>query len=103
MFPGISKKMGVFKALSKKLVQSAVRRGHRQAQQQLLSLSNRQLNDLGVSRLKLLEGVSAWPWMTESKQDMGLEMPMAGLSLAPVVTTVVQTTIEVAQEQRQVA
>lgn len=95
--------MGFLKSFGRKFVQSADRHGRRQAQRQLLSMSDNQLNDFGISRLKLLEGVSAWPWAVEAEDGKSSEIKVADLESAPVLINVVEEQIDVQQDQRQVA
>ena len=92
--------MGILKAISERFIEASMRRGRRQARQQLLHMSNRQLHDFGISRLKLLEGISAWPWSSEPEDCNTSD---AGLKPAPVVTNIGMEVSDVAHEQRQVA
>ena len=95
--------MGVFKAISEKLVLAAELSGQKQAQRQLLRMSAVQLDDIGISRTRLLEGLSAWPWAVESSDSNNSEMAEVGLKPAPAITSVVDSTSDIAQEQRHVA
>lgn len=58
--------MSVFTSLKNSFLFTMELRGRRVAQQELLKLSDRQLEDFGISRYLLTEGVSAWPWKAES-------------------------------------
>ena len=95
--------MAFFKAISEKFVRAAELSGQKQAQRQLLRMSAVQLDDIGISRTRLLGGISAWPWTIESSAINNGEMAEAGLKPAPAVTTVVANTSDDEQEQRHVA
>jgi len=59
--------------------------------QQLLGLSDRQLEDYGFSRELLMEGASAWPWRMDSVADavsVGANLKSEGLTTAPEVVQV---------------
>ena len=76
--------MSFLNAISDKFLASAERRGRRMARTQLLNMSDRQLNDFGVSRHLLMEGISAWPWRDASTADLAGE----GLARIPAITNV---------------
>ena len=95
--------MSFFKAISEKFVRAAELSGQKQAQRQLLRMSAVQLDDIGISRTKLLDGVSGWPWTIESSDSSIEEMSTVGLKPAPVVTTIIDNTADVEQEQRHIA
>ena len=54
--------MSIFNTISTKFLASTERRGRRMARQELMRMSDRQLEDFGMSRHLLMEGISAWPW-----------------------------------------
>lgn len=59
--------------------------------QQLLGMSDRQLQDFGFSRAMLIEGVSAWPWRIDAVADAvsaGTDLKKEGLVAAPVVSQI---------------
>ena len=58
--------MDIFASIKNSFFFSMERRGRRVAQQELMKLSDRQLEDFGISRYLLIEGISAWPWKTEN-------------------------------------
>ena len=69
--------MGIFKSIGKKLTHGMELSARRQVRQQLLHMSDRQLTDAGFSRVKLLEGVSAWPWAVESENDTAAKVEVS--------------------------
>ena len=95
--------MGVLKAISERFVRAAQLSGQRQAQRQLLRMSAVQLDDIGISRAKLLDGLSAWPWTAESGDSNNCKTAAVGFKPAPAVTKVTDNISDVAQEQRRVA
>ena len=56
--------------------------GRRKARQHLLTLSDQQLEDADLSRERLLQGLSAWPWQKLPADTMEAEtwvqVPSAG-------------------------
>ncbi len=43
---------------------------------QLMSLSDRQLDDVGISRALLQQGVATWPWREDKSQDLSSQPKM---------------------------
>ena len=76
--------MSIFSMISGRFLAAAERRGQRMARQQLLNMSNRQLEDFGISRLALMEGISAWPW----KEVPTGELAGEGLARIPAIIDV---------------
>ena len=86
--------MSILNVISGKFLASAERRGRRMACGQLLNMSDRQLEDFGVSRHLLMEGISAWPW----REALAGELAGEGLARIPVISNVrkdVQSTKEI--------
>ena len=81
--------MSFLNAISNKFSASAERRGRRMARTELLNMSDRQLNDFGVSRHLLIEGISAWPWREASAEELTGE----GLASIPAITNVRKSVI----------
>ena len=54
-----------FKNVIKKINEAFLLSGYGRAAQQLLMLSDRQLDDLGISRALLQRGASGYPWRIE--------------------------------------
>ena len=59
----------MFTSIKNSFFFSMERRGRRVAQLELMKLSDRQLEDFGISRYLLIEGISAWPWKAESDAE----------------------------------
>jgi len=73
-------------------VNAAVHNGKSRLRNQLLSMSDRQLEDYGFSKTLLAEGVSAWPWRVDSVADAvaaGASLRAQGINDSPAVTQVV--------------
>ena len=71
--------MSIFNNFKNAIVKASVHNGKVRARQELLRMSNRQLEDFGFSKTLLLDGVKAWPWRTDA--DYGDEM-QAGFAAA---------------------
>ena len=76
--------MSIFSIISGKFLTAIERRSQRIARRELLNMSDRQLEDFGISRHSLMEGVSAWPW----KEALNQELAGRGLARIPAITTV---------------
>ena len=76
--------MSIFSIIGDKLLTAIERRSHRIARRELLSMSDRQLEDFGISRHVLMEGVFAWP----SKEVPSQELAEGGLARIPAITSV---------------
>ena len=76
--------MSIISVISGKFLAAAERRGRRMARQQLLRMSDRQLEDFGISRYSLMEGISAWPWQEVPTGELAGE----GLVRVPAITNV---------------
>ena len=91
MTTGKYKMSNVFSKLKNVLVKVAIANSQARLRQQLLSMSNRQLEDYGFSRQLLLEGDSAWPWRTDVVADAvaaGTSLKAEGVIVAPEVVQV---------------
>ncbi len=73
--------MSIFNTIKEKFLRSAEMSGRIRARRELLNMSDRQLADFGFSKAQLLEGVSAWPWRTDTTTEV-----TAPLSFAKVGT-----------------
>lgn len=58
--------MGIFTRFRKSFFQAAERAGKARAHQQLLRMSDWQLEEYGFSKALLLDGVKSWPWRTST-------------------------------------
>ena len=58
--------MSVLGKLKNAVAAASVHNGKVRARQELLKMSDRQLEDFGFSRELLLDGVAAWPWREDS-------------------------------------
>jgi len=80
-----------FRSVKEVFVEAAMYSSQSKVRQQLLTMSDRQLEDYGFSKQLLLEGTSAWPWRLDSVADaVSTGNPQEGTSLksAPKVTQV---------------
>jgi len=64
--------MTIFTSLKENFINAMQRRGQRAAHQELMKMTDRQLDDFGISRYLLIEGISAWPWKQDSEADVAL-------------------------------
>jgi len=64
--------MTIFTSFKKNFINAMERRGQRAAHQELMKMTDRQLDDFGISRYLLIEGISAWPWKPEGEADVAL-------------------------------
>lgn len=81
----------IFNNIKEVLVNVATHNTKSRLRQQLLGMSDRQLEDFGFSRALIIEGVSAWPWRSNTVADAvkaGTDLKAEGLSVAPVVSQV---------------
>jgi uncharacterized protein YjiS (DUF1127 family) len=67
-------------SLSERIRGAMLRAGYERARQEMLQLPDRLLDDVGVSRELLEQGVAAWPWRKPTAAD-GLR----GADLKPAV------------------
>jgi len=80
-----------FSNIKNVFVEAAMYSSQSKVRQQLLTMSDRQLEDYGFSKQLLLEGTSAWPWRLDSVADAvstGNHADAAGLKAAPKVSRV---------------
>ena len=83
--------INIINNLKEAFVSAAMYNSKSRLRQQLLGMSDRQLEDFGFSRELIIEGVSAWPWRMDSVADAiaaGTNLKAEGLSIAPVVSQV---------------
>ncbi len=83
--------INIINNLKEAFVSAAMYNSKSRLRQQLLGMSDRQLEDFGFSRDLIIEGVSAWPWRMDSVADAiaaGTNLKAEGLSIAPVVSQV---------------
>lgn len=81
----------IFKNLKDVFVKVSMHNSKSRLRQQLLGMSDRQLQDFGFSREMLIEGVSAWPWRIDTVADAvaaGTDLTKEGISVAPVVSQI---------------
>lgn len=81
----------IFNSIKEVFVNIAMHHTKSRLRQQLLGMSDRQLQDFGFSRELIIEGVSAWPWRIDTVADAvsaGTDLRKEGLSVAPVVSQV---------------
>ena len=57
---------GIMSAITRRARRIIVRMGYERARSQLLQLSDHTLDDIGVSRALLQQGVEAWPWREQN-------------------------------------
>lgn len=75
--------MSIFNNIKEAFVKVSVRNGKARARQELLRMSDRQLEDFGFSKALLLDGVSAWPWRTETDSGNALNAVVATAAAKP--------------------
>ena len=81
----------IFNNLKEVFVKVSMHNSKSRLRQQLLGMSDRQLQDFGFSREMLIEGVSAWPWRIDTVADAvaaGTDLTKEGISVAPVVSQI---------------
>ena len=81
----------IFNNLKEVFVKVSMHNSKSRLRQQLLGMSDRQLQDFGFSRAMLIEGVSAWPWRIDTVADAvaaGTDLTKEGISVAPVVSQI---------------
>ncbi len=81
----------IFNNLKDVFVKVSMHNSKSRLRQQLLGMSDRQLQDFGFSREMLIEGVSAWPWRIDTVADAvaaGTDLTKEGISVAPVVSQI---------------
>jgi len=81
----------IFKSLKEAFVAAATKSSHSRIRHQLLSMSDRQLEDYGFSRELLLKGIDTWPWRADSVADAiasNTSLKAEGITVAPVVSQV---------------
>lgn len=76
--------MGFFNRIKNNMIEASLRAGKAKACRQLLAMSDRQLEDFGMSRELLEQGISAWPWKAEHTGEYAGE----GLAIVPAITQV---------------
>lgn len=81
--------MSIFNVIKEKFLESSLRIGKIRAREQLLTMSDRQLEDAGFSKQLLLQGVSAWPWRSE-QTEAGSALKLA---VVPAVGQVAQGSV----------
>ena len=81
----------IFNNLKDVFVKVSMHNSKSRLRQQLLGMSDRQLQDFGFSREMLIEGVAAWPWRIDTVADAvaaGTDLTKEGISIAPVVSQI---------------
>ncbi len=75
--------MSIFNNFKTAFVNFSVHSGKVRTRQQLLRMSDRQLEDFGFSKALLLDGVKAWPWRTETDSGNALQSVIATAAAKP--------------------
>ncbi len=68
---------GIFEALNNSFTRFMTNAARNRLRHNLLSRSDRFLDDIGVSRELLEEGVGAWPWKTDDAPEPALKLMTA--------------------------
>lgn len=70
--------MSIFNTIKNAFIKASVHNGKVRARQELLRMSDRQLEDFGFSKVLLLDGVKAWPWRTDADSSDAMVATGAG-------------------------
>ncbi len=76
--------MSIFNNIKEAFVKASAHNGKVRARQELLRMSDRQLEDFGFSKALLLDGVKAWPWRTDADYSDDLQAGFAAAAAKPV-------------------
>ena len=75
--------MSIFNSIKNALVKASEHNGKVRARQELLRMSDRQLEDFGFSKVLLMDGVKAWPWRTDSDYSDEMQAGFAAAAVKP--------------------
>ncbi|ASJ72144.1 hypothetical protein [Granulosicoccus antarcticus] len=76
--------MSIFNSIKEAFIRASVHNGKVRARQELINMSDRQLEDFGFSKELLLEGVKAWPWRADTGSETTVSAVVVNASAKPV-------------------
>ena len=75
--------MSFFNNFKNAIIKASEHNGKVRARQELLRMSDRQLEDFGFSKALLIDGVKAWPWRTDADYSDEMQAGFAAAAAKP--------------------